>query len=218
MKIKFHFEKLDFLIALYIFCLVTAETLGGKTFPVLSLGAIKLNASVGIFLIPLIYSVNDIITEVHGPERTRGVIQLGILMVFFLFLFTAFAVWLPASFRFAKTEAAYDTIFRQSARISLASLIALGLADFLDVFIFSKIRQKLGKKALWFRNNASNFLAQLVDTSVFISLAFYSLNLPVKENLNFLVSLIIPYWLLKCFMSVIETPFVYWGVKWLKKN
>lgn len=218
MKIKFQFKKLDFLIAFYIFCLVAAETLGGKTFPVLSLGVFKLNASIAIFLIPLIYSVNDIITEVHGPERTRGVIRLGILMILFLFLFTAFAVWLPPSLRFSKTEPAYDLIFKQSAQISLASLIALGFSDFLDVFIFSKIREKLGKKALWFRNNVSNFFAQLTDTTIFITLAFYSFDLPVGDNLGFLVSLIIPYWLLKCSMSIIETPFVYLGVKWLKKK
>lgn len=218
MKIKFHFEKLDFLIAFYIFCVVTAETLGGKTFPVLSLGTFKLNASVAIFLLPLIFSINDVITEVHGPEKTREVIRLGILMILFLFLFTAFTVSLPPSARFAKSEPAYDLVFKQSARISLASLIAFALSDFLDVWIFSKIRKKLGRRALWLRNNASNFLAQLVDTSVFISLAFYSLNLPVGENLSFLVSLIIPYWVLKCFMSVVETPLVYLGVKWLKKN
>ena len=50
MKIKFHFEKLDFLIALYIFCIVAAELMGGKTFPIVDYGFLKLNASVAVFL------------------------------------------------------------------------------------------------------------------------------------------------------------------------
>lgn len=214
---KYHFEKLDFLIAFYIFCLIAAETLGGKTFPVLNIGTFHLNASVSIFLIPLIFSVNDIITEVYGPEKTRGIIRLGLMMVALLFLFTAFAVALPPSARYAKTEPSYDVIFSQSARISLASLVAFAASDFLDVYVFSKIRKRFGKKALWFRNNASNIIAQLVDSTVFITLAFYVIGRPIGDNLVFLAGLIIPYWFLKCFMSVIETPLVYIGVKWLKK-
>jgi uncharacterized integral membrane protein (TIGR00697 family) len=102
--------------------------------------------------------------------------------------------------------------------MSVASLIAFGAAEFLDVFIFSKIRQKLGKKNLWLRTNASNFIAQFTDTSIFIFIAFYALNKPFGDNFSFLFGLILPYWLLKCFMSIIETPFVYLGVGWLKRD
>jgi len=49
-------------------------------------------------------------------------------------------------------------------------------------------------------------------------LAFYAFNKPLADNVPFLIGLILPYWLLKCLMSIIETPFVYLGVKWLKKN
>src|SRR4029078_9143658 len=103
-------------------------------------------------------------------------------------------------------------IFKQSIRISLASLTAFAFSDFLDVYLFSKIRERLGKKNLWLRNNASNIISQFVDTVVFMVLAFYALNLSATANISFLWSIILPYWLLKCFMSVIETPLVYIGV------
>ena len=45
-------HKMDLLVALYIFLLCAAELMGGKTFPIISSGAIKLNASVAIFLSP----------------------------------------------------------------------------------------------------------------------------------------------------------------------
>jgi uncharacterized integral membrane protein (TIGR00697 family) len=86
------------------------------------------------------------------------------------------------------------------------------------VFIFFRIRQKLGKNKLWLRTNASNFLSQFLDTAIFITLAFYALDKPFMANFPFLVGIILPYWLLKCFMSVIETPLVYVGVRWLKKG
>ena len=211
-------NKMDFLVSLYIFCIVTAEVMGMKTFPILNTPLLKLNASITIFLMPLVFSINDVITEVYGAERTRGIIRSGLIIMFLLFLFSLFATALPPSVRFGKSEPAYDHIFKLSARISLASLLAFGIADLMDVLIFVRIRKALGAKALWFRNNISNFISQFFDTVLFISLAFYDLNLPLGNNSTFLLSLIIPYWLLKCSMSIIETPLVYLGVRWLKKD
>ena len=209
---------MDFLVGFYVFGVLVSELVGSKTFPLADLGFMKLNASVAIFLIPLLFSVNDIITEVHGAARARSVVRTGLTMIVFLFLFLLLAINLPPSSRFAASEEAYDSIFGKSLRISFASLVAFTLADFLDIYIFSKIREKLGKQKLWLRNNASNFAAQLIDTTVFMSLAFYALDQSLSQNAGFLISLIIPYWLLKCSMSIIETPLVYVGVKWLKEK
>lgn len=192
--------------------------MGGKTFPVANLWGFRLNQSVAIFFIPLIYSINDIITEVYGKERTRSLIRSALFVVFLVFLSAIFFTYLPPSIRFQAKESAYDTIFGLSARFAAASLTAFALAEFLDVYIFAKIRQRLGKKSLWLRTNASNFISQFVDTVVFVTLAFYALNRPFGDNFTFLAGIILPYWLLKCFMSVIETPLVYLGVSWLKKD
>ena len=81
-KLWFAIEKIDFLIALYIFCTIVSELMGSKTFPIFSIGSIKLNASTAIFVLPIIYSINDVVTEVFGPERTRSIIRSSIIMVF----------------------------------------------------------------------------------------------------------------------------------------
>lgn len=211
-------QKLDFLISVYIFCIAVSELMGGKTFPLVKFGTLQLNASVAIFVIPVIFSINDVITEVLGIERTRSVIRSGLFVIILILLFSLLATALPPSARFASREAAYDQVFGVSARIAASSLTAFAIAEFLDVIIFVKIRQALGKKGLWLRNNVSNIVSQFVDTTVFMTLAFYELSKPLGSNAGFLWSLILPYWLLKCFMSVIETPFVYLGVNWLRKD
>lgn len=209
-------QKLDLLIALYIFCITVSELMGAKTFPLIHSGVIKLNASVAIFVIPVIFSINDIITEVYGAKRTRSIIHSGLFIIFLILIFSLVATALPPSQRFETTEPAYDAIFGKSARIAGASLLAFAIAEFLDVAVFIKIRKKLGKKSLWLRNNISNIISQFFDTTIFMIFAFYSFNKPFMDNTTFLTSLILPYWLLKCCMSVIETPFVYLGVRWLK--
>lgn len=209
-------QKMDLLLALYLFCIVTTEFVGIKTFPIVQFSWLHLNASVAIFLFPIIFTINDVVTEVYGKERARSMAKIGLMAVAMTFVFAWIATSLPPSTRFSGTEQAYDTVFKSTIRISAASIIAFAIAQATDILIFTKIRQKLGKKSLWFRNNISNFVGQFLDTTIFISLAFYSFDKPFDSNLSFLFSLIIPYWLLKCFMSVIETPFVYAGVKWLK--
>lgn len=214
----FKIQKLDFLISFYITCIMISELMGSKTFPLLTIGTFHLSASVAIFLLPLVFSINDIIAEVYGKPKAQSLVRCGLMMVFFLLLFAILATSLPATARFMPLEKAYEDIFKFSIRISAASLIAFTIAEFSDVFIFIKIRQKLGKNALWFRTNASNFVSQFLDTTIFITLAFYALDKPFASNFSFLFGIILPYWLLKCFMSVIETPLVYAGVKWLKRD
>ncbi len=211
-------EKMDLLIAVYIFCVAVSELMGAKTFPVFDFGWVKLNASVAVFVIPLIFSINDIVVEVYGKERARSIIRSSLFVIFLILAYSLLVTNLPPSKRFASTEGAYDIVFGLSARISAASLVAFAFSDFLDVYVFSWMRERFGKKALWFRNNASNFISQFVDSATFLTLAFYALDQSVSSNLGFIVSLLIPYWLLRCVLSVLETPLVYLGVNWLKNS
>lgn len=216
----FHFrvKKLDLLLSVYIFCIAVTELMGAKTFPIINAGFLHLNASVAIFVIPIVFTVTDIVIEVHGKERAHSIITSGLITVFLIMIYSILSTSLPPSKRFMTSEKAYDDIFVKSIRIAFASLSAFALSAFFDAAVFVKIRELLGKKALWFRNNVSNFASQFTDTIIFITLAFYALDKGFSDNLGFLISLIIPYWLLKCAMSIIETPLVYLGVKWLKND
>lgn len=210
-------KRFDLLVAVYIFCIAFSEFMGAKTFPLLS-WPIRLNASVAIFTIPLIFTINDIVTEVYGKERARSIVRSGLVVIALILAFSLLATHLPPSMRFAESEEAYDHVFGKSARIAFASLTAFTVAEFMDVYIFSKIRARLGKKRLWLRNNLSNFVSQGFDTILFMTLAFWSFSQGVGPNTSFLISLILPYWGLKCVLSIIETPLVYLGVKWLKQE
>jgi hypothetical protein len=200
-------EKLDLLLALYITAIVVSELMGAKTFPFFFM-----NASVAIFTLPLTFSINDIVIEVAGKKRALNFMKSASAVLVFLALFNLLAIALPSSSRFMPFEAAYDTIFAKSLRMTIASLLAFFLAERLDIWVFSKIREKLPEK-LWLKSNLSNFISQFFDTSIFMFLAFFN-----GDNAKFVWSLILPYWGLKMLFSVIETPFTYMGVNWIKKS
>jgi queuosine precursor transporter len=208
--------KFDVLVALYVFGIMVAELMGAKTFPLFNIGDFTLNASVAIFVMPLLFTVTDIIAEVKGRERARSIVFSGLITVFLVLLFALLATSLAPSARFAGQESAYDAVFGASARIAFASIVAFAVAELLDVAIFSKLRQKMKGRALWFRNNASNFVSQLVDSAVFVTIAFYAFGASLGTNVPFLLGIILPYWILRCILSAMETPLVYLGVRWLR--
>lgn len=211
-------EKMDLLIAVYIFCVAVSELMGAKTFPVFDWGWVRLNASVAVFVIPLIFTINDVVTEVFGKERARSIVRSSLVVIFLMLLYSLLVTSLPPSKRFAASEASYDAVFGLSARISAASLIAFAVSDFLDIYVFVWLREKFGKGKLWLRNNVSNFVSQFIDSATFLVLAFWALDQGFSSNFNFIVGLLIPYWLLRCALSVLETPLVYLGVKWLRSE
>jgi uncharacterized integral membrane protein (TIGR00697 family) len=209
-------EKFDLVVALYVFGVMVAELLGSKTFPLLQTDWLHLNASVAIFVMPLLFTLTDVVVEVHGRSRARSMVFSGLITVALLMLFSLLATHLPPSSRFAVSEPAYDAIFGASARIAAASLAAFAVSELLDVAVFSKLRARLGKRGLWLRNNVSNFVSQLADSAVFLTLAFYAFGDSLGQNASFLFGLLLPYWLIRCGLSLVETPLVYLGVWWLK--
>ena len=210
-------RKFDLVVALYIFGVITAELLGSKTFAIGHIGSLPISASVAIFVLPLLFTLTDVVVEVHGKQRARSMVWCGVIAAALLIGYTALATALPPTVRSATTEAAYDTIFGASARIAAASLTAFALSELLDVLVFSKLRERLHGKALWLRNNLSNFVSQFADSAIFLTLAFYAFDKSLGSNVVFLFGLLLPYWLLRCLVSVAETPLVYLGVKWLRK-
>ena len=210
--------RFDVLVALYVFGIMVAQLMGAKTFPLMDIGGLHLTASVAIFVMPLLFTITDVVNEVYGKERARSIVRTGLMVIVLQLLFVLLFTSLPASMRFAASEGAYDSIFGTSVRFALASIAAFAIAEFMDVAVFSKIRERLGKKGLWLRNNVSNFVSQLADSTVFIVLAFYAFDASLAANAGFLIGIILPYWLIRCVLSVLETPLVYIGVKWLKPH
>lgn len=214
----FSMKRFDVLVALYVFGIMVVELMGVKTFPIVQFGWLHLNASVAIFALPLLFTLTDVVTEVYGRARARSLVRVGLMIVMLQVATAALFTALPSSARFAWGDSAYDTIFGTSIRFGLASVAAFAIAELLDVAVFAKLRQKMGKRGLWLRNNVSNFVSQFVDGLVWTTIAFYAFSDSLGGNAAFILGILIPYWLVRCALSLAETPLVYIGVRWLGKG
>ncbi len=205
-------ERLDrkvlFLFSLYITGRVLVNTVGSK---IISLLGVRV--SVGIFFMPVLFLITDIIAEVQGKEVANLLVRHSILMLIVVFVVTALFVPIKPHASWDLQDA-YRSIFGMSMRMSLASLLSFSVSQNLDVWIFTFFKRLHKGKRLWIRNNVSTLVSQFVDTVIFMFIAFYKMNPTFTASHVF--SLIIPYWLFKVLFALIDTPFCYLGVRWMK--
>jgi hypothetical protein len=76
--------------------------------------------------------------------------------------------------------AAFDTILGGTPRIWLGGILAYGVSTFLNVTIFSRLKAREGARLLWLRAAIASTLSQVVDTLIFITIAFYGV-FPIAE-------------------------------------
>lgn len=202
-------QKVDILLSIFIASLVAANLLGTKITTILGV-----SVSVGIFAYPLSFLVTDIVAEVMGKQRARNFVLAGFITLIMVMVLTVISVKLPPAGRYELNDS-YVAIFGASIRMLIASMVAFLLAQLHDVWAFHFWKEKTKGKFLWLRNNASTVISQFIDTTVFMFIAFYAIT--PKFTAAFIFTLIIPYWLFKIAFALLDTPFVYAGVKWLKK-
>lgn len=210
--------RFDVIVALYIFGVIVAQLMGAKVMPLGEVFGFALNISVAIFLLPLLFTITDVVVEVHGKERARSLVRTGLIVITLLMFYTLLVTTVPAAERFLPMNDAYGDIFGTSIRFAIASIAAFATAEIMDVLIYSKMRERMKHKGMWLRNNVSNFAGQLIDSTVFVTIAFYSFGVGFNENLIFLAGIILPYWFVRCGMSVLGTPLAYVGVKFLRER
>lgn len=211
-------NKFDLIIALYTFGVIVSQVMGAKTVEFFTVFGLSTSISIAIFVMPLLFTLTDVVVEVYGRERARSMVFTGLFIVVLLTAFTLLATALPAGPRSEWLEESFDTVFSVSLRFAAAAIAAYAASEFLDIAIFNRLRKRMHGKALWFRNNVSNFVAQFIDSTVFVFVAFYSLDLSFADNFEFLIGIILPYWGVRCLLSVFETPLVYLGVYWLRNE
>lgn len=188
-----------YLNGMFVGLLILANIVAVKLFSIGDTFILPAAVIVYIFTYPLI----DVIVEVYGKKEGQRTVKAGLITQILALIFIAITVHLPAAPVF-KDQASFETILNGSFRVILASLISYTVSQNLDVFVFNKLKKRHGDKKLWLRNNASTMLSQLIDTTIFITIAFYG-TMPI----GILGTLIMTQYMFKFFAAIMTTPIVY---------
>ena len=201
------FKKILIALAIYLTSLFAANTLGLKIMPFL-FGS---HLSVAVFSFPVVFLMTDVVGEVYGKRIAKFFVLAGFLSTALFIAYSFVSLVLPWSPDGEWAKDGYNTIFGVSARIAIASLVAFLIAEYQDVISFFFLREKMGVKFFWLRSFLSNLWSQLLDTVIFMVIAFAGIyQTPV------LISIIITWWLYKVAMGMLYTPLSYLGIMFLR--
>lgn len=156
----------------------------------------------GMFAYAATFLITDIIDEIWGKKEAHRAIWYGFWAQILALIISGTALALPVA-PFAKEGHVHlSAVLGQSFRVVLASMVAYWLSQSWDVFIFTKLGKLTKGKHKWLRNNLSTVGSQLLDTAIFITIAFYG-------RVPNIWQMIISQWLLKMICALLDTPFFY---------
>ncbi len=203
------FRKLLIALALYITSLFASNTLGLKIMPFF----FDSHLSVAVFYFPVVFLMHDVIGEVYGKRIAKFFVLVGFISTMLFTLYSFLSLTMPWSDDGKWAMDGYNQIFGVSVRIALASIVAFIIAEYQDVISFFFFKEKLGLKTFWLRSLLSNLWSQLLDTSVFMIIAFMGI-----YDTYTLISIIITWWLYKVAMGTFYIPFSYLGIHLLREK
>lgn len=201
-----------FSVSLFITCLICGAVLAIKPIDVSIFGASVL-VPVGTFAFALTFTATDVISEVWGRRSALTVVFVGLAIRFLVLLLFVMGMAVDDRMPFVhqasiwsdENDAAFEFVLSGVNRANIAGMAAFGLSAVADVMIYHFFKKRdVGKNRLWLRNNVSTIIAQIVNSAVFILVAFGG-----AVALASLVSLIIGQVLFKAATALLDTPLVY---------
>jgi uncharacterized integral membrane protein (TIGR00697 family) len=163
----------------------------------IALGPLAVEAGILAFL--LLVVVSSTVAELNGRETANRLVLLGFVPLVASILLLALVLTLPAAEDMdSERLTGFQLVLGQSPRVMVAGIIAYGVSQFLNVTIFSALRGGGDGRLLWFRAGLASVLSQIVDTLLFISIAFYGV-FPIGQ-------LLLGQMLAKVVLSVVLVP------------
>jgi queuosine precursor transporter len=129
----------------------------------------------GIFAFLVLVTTSSAVAELFGRSLANRLVLIGFVPLIVSILLGVLVLALPAADEMQPERlAAFDMIMGATPRIWIGGIIAYGTSQFLNVTIFSALKRP-GGRLLWLRAATASILSQIVDTLLFITIAFYGI-------------------------------------------
>ena len=183
--------------AVFIMSLLVANVVAGK---VVNLFGFIVPSAVVAYGITFLCT--DVINEIWGKEEAQKAVKLGFKIQVASMILILLAIWLPPAIFAVDFNVAFKAVLGQNVRVVFASLTAYTISQAHDVISFNFWRNKTKGKHKWLRNNLSTMTSQIIDTAIFITIAFWGL----VPNLLWMI---VSQYVVKAVIAFIDTPFFY---------
>lgn len=148
------------LTALYCVMLIVSNIISNRTFEV---AQFMLPSAVIVF--PIIYIVNDVMTECYGFKMASKVIITAFVLNLLAVIAFNIAIILPTSNDFS----AYNVVLGNTLRPLIASALAYLVGSFVNAKVMDVMKNG---KSLFGRCVLSTLFGETIDASIFITIVF----------------------------------------------
>lgn len=208
---KFHLEKTKhyhIITIFFIFCLLFSNLAGMKIVDVFGIGQV----GAGTIFFPLLYVMNDIITEVYGFTASRRTIWLALFFNLLFSLIMFLVMLLPSGPDWQEKEA-FETVFSLSPYIISGSIISYFIGELINAVILSNLKLQLKGRIFAVRALFSTLISCFIESILFGVIAFYQ-RIPGDE----LVKMIVMLTLTKVLYEFLIMPLILKFTSFLKKS
>jgi uncharacterized integral membrane protein (TIGR00697 family) len=210
------YKLYDSVVVGFVVVLVASNLIGPAKSCALDLPLIgRVSFGAGNIFFPVAYVFGDVLTEVYGYARARRAIWYG----FAALAFTSFMSWvvihLPANPDEPFNEVyqpALETMFGNTWRVVVASMLAFWVGDFVNSYLLAKLKVRTAGRHLWLRTISSTVAGQGIDSAIFYPIAFLGI-----WRTDVMLSIMAFNWLFKVGIEVVMTPATYAVVGKLKR-
>lgn len=205
------FTPLTVVSGLLITLYLTANLMAVK---VISIGPLAL-FDAGTITFPIAYMLSDVLAEIWGYRTAKKVIFLTFACNALMVIFTAIGIILPYPDYMAEVQTAYSTVYTYVPRIVVASLISFLAGDIMNAKILVLMRDRAENgRHLWMRTIGSSAAGYLIDTVLFVLIAFSGTS-PVSDLLSMIGVQYIAKLLLE---AVLGTPLAYMAIGFIRRR
>ena len=201
------YKYYDLVMAAFVTVLLCANLIGASK--VATLFGFTFGA--GVLFFPISYIFGDVLTEVYGYARSRRVVWAGFGALLFASVMSLAILAFPPAPGWPH-QTAFETVFGNTWRISLASMFAYLCGEFCNSFVLAKMKIRTEGRFLWMRTIGSTIIGEAVDSLIFYPLAFGGV-WPAEQVMAVMMS----NYMLKVGWEVVNTPITYRVVNFLKR-
>ena len=168
-----------------------------------------------VFCYAITFLATDVAGERWGRATAAAMVRWGFAVQVLAALLLVFTGALPAAD--PAVQSSYDRLLGVNWMFAGSSLVAYAASQTADVFVFHRIRDAVlrrdagAHRRRWIWNNVSTMTAQLLDTVLFVGLAFGAglgwLRTP--EGRSALAALMLGQYAVKVALAALDTPFFY---------
>lgn len=192
-----------------------AAILIGNTLASKQIGIGTVGTPAGILVFPLSYVMSDIVAEVYGYKAMRKIIWIGFAFTALQAALMALANWLPAPVWYHNGKA-FAIVAGLAPRVFLGQVLAYLAGEWANATVLSKMKflhfsRTDSKGAFSIRAVVSTVVGELLDSAIFIPVAFLGVN-----PLNSILTTVFLQSSIKIAYEIIMLPFTNWLVKKVK--